>query len=377
MPMNTCLILTVLLGLSLVREWDRPRFKLLLFMVAATLLYTGHYLFFNKVEAAIPVSDTIYCFCNLAVYPLYFMYIEELTLHYPNYRRQALYLLPSVVCFLAVGILYMLMDGTQTQQFIRGFLFGDEYSALTGYAWWQGMAHLVAKIIFALQIPPIMVIGWRHITAYNRLVENNYADIEDKMLLGIKTLLTLFVIASVVSFACNIIGRFRFVDSQWLLAIPSTFFTTLLLLIGHIGLQQRFYVQDVEEEALEPIIPLSPLSVPKEEMLKERIFQLVEQEKLYLRPNLKINDLAQLLNTNRNYIYQAVNVGMGMSFSEYINQKRIEHAKQAIEENPHVLLSEVAAKSGFSSTSTFYRNFKQFEGYSPSDFQQQALEKEK
>ena len=124
---------------------------------------------------------------------------------------------------------------------------------------------------------------------------------------------------------------------------------------------------------MEPIDPLPQLSQYKEEMLRERIFQLVEEEKLYLKPNLKINDLAKLLNSNRNYIYQAINVGIGLSFSDYINQKRIEHAKQALMENPHVLLTEVATNSGFSSISTFYRNFRMFEGYSPSDFQQQCL----
>ena len=373
MPMNVCLILTFLIGLSLIHEWDRPKFKLLLFMVTATLLYTGHYIFFNRVEAAIPVSDTIYSFCNLAVYPLYFMYIEELTQHRPDYRRQAFYLLPSVVGFLAVGTLYLLMDENETQLFVH-HLFGNKFSTLTGLAWWQGVVHMAAKIVFALQIPPILVIGWRHITDYNRLIENNYADTEDKMLSRIKTLLILFVIAAVVSFVCNIIGRISFVDSLWLLAVPSAFFSTLILLIGHIGLQQRFYIQDIEEEALEPDASPALLTLPKEEVLRERICQLVEEEKLYLRPNLKINDLAQLLNTNRNYIYQAINVGMGISFSDFINQKRIEHAKQAIEDNPHILLAEIAAKSGFSSTSTFYRNFKQIEGYSPSDFQQQALE---
>ena len=372
MPMNVCLILTLLIGLSLIHEWDRPRFKLLLFMVTATLLYSGHFIFFNKVEEAIPVSDTIYCFCNLAVYPLYFMYIEELTQHRPDYRRQVFYLLPSVLCFLTVGTLYLLMNETETQQFIH-HLFGNKFSTLTGLAWWQGMTHMAAKIVFALQIPPIMVISWRHITAYNRVIENNYADTEDKTLSRIKTLLTLFLIASVVSFACNIIGRLSFVYSMWLLAIPSVFFSTLILLIGHIGLQQRFYIQNIEEEDLEPITPVSQLPNLKEEMLRERIFQVVEEEKLYLKYNLKINDLAQLLSTNRNYIYQAINVGMGISFSEYINQKRIEYAKKAIEENPKALLSEVATKSGFSSVSTFYRNFRQIEGYSPSDFQQQCL----
>ena len=61
---------------------------------------------------------------------------------------------------------------------------------------------------------------------------------------------------------------------------------------------------------------------------------------------------------------------MGVSFTYYINQKRIEYAVQQMEENPKALLTEVSLKSGFTSTSAFYRNFKTFIGCSPSKYQQ-------
>ena len=45
----------------------------------------------------IPLTDTLYSFCNPAVFPLYYLYIEELTEHRPNRLRQALCMLPSEV----------------------------------------------------------------------------------------------------------------------------------------------------------------------------------------------------------------------------------------------------------------------------------------
>ena len=92
---------------------------------------------------------------------------------------------------------------------------------------------------------------------------------------------------------------------------------------------------------------------------------MVDGERLYLQPNLKINDLAQRLNTNREYIYRAINIGMGLSFADFINSRRIDYAARLLEDNPQTLLSEVVHKAGFSSPSAFYRNWKRFKDYSP------------
>ena len=368
LPIFVCSILAVLLGLNLCQKWNSPQFRLLLFMVAATLLYIGHYVFFNHESGIIPVTDTLYNFCNLAVFPLFFIYIEELTARHPDRRIQLLYLLPAFLCSLCVGVLYMLMDATEIAQFIARHLYHDEYITLTGLAWWQGLVHMVVKIVFALEIPPVLIYGRKFINDYHLAVENNYSNTDYKMLTSIKSLLTLLVLVSVISFLCNIIGRYQFVGSIALLAVPSITFSILILLIGHIGIHQQFYIKDIveEEERADELLR------EKKYDLKKSISRLIEEEKLYLMPNLKTEDLAKRLNTNRNYIYQAINVEMGVSFSTLINRKRVEYAVRLIDKEPNLQLNDVAMKSGFSSASAFYRNFKLFMDCSPSDYQQKA-----
>ena len=369
LPMMVCAILSGLLGLSLLRKWDRPRFNLLLFMVAATCLYWGHGVFFYHQTELIPFSDSLYCFCNPAVFPLFLLYIEELTLRQPNRRWHIACLLPSVICFTTVAMLYMMMDQEETADFIDHHLYNNEPFKLTGLAWWQGIAHIAVRIVFALEIPLVLYVGWRHISEYNQTIENYYSNTEGKLLSHLKVILFLFAITSLLSFVFNAIGRHYFTHSLWLLAVPSVLFSTILILIGHIGLHQQFHIQDIkseEEKEPEQSTP-EPIS---ENKLSEAIKHLVDGEKLFLLPNLKIDDLAKRLNTNRNYVYQAINVGMGLSFTTYINQRRIEYAKHLIEENPKALLTEISLKSGFTSTSAFYRNFKTFIGCSPSKYQQ-------
>ena len=131
------------------------------------------------------------------------------------------------------------------------------------------------------------------------------------------------------------------------------------------GLSQQFSVQDIEPEVFQ-----NADSVPDEggySELLERIIKLVNDEKLFLYPNLKVSDLAKQLNSNRNYIYHAINVEMGTSFSDYINGLRVDYASRLLEERSELSINDVMTKSGFTSSSAFYRNFKKFKGITPTE----------
>ena len=380
-PMYVCGTLAVLLGFSISYRWDRPRFLLLIFMLAATLLYMGQLTFFNHIDSAIPITDTLYCFCNPAIFPLFLIYIEELVLKNPSRRRQLLYLLPATLCGISAGALYVLMDKTEISTFIYHHIYGSGLIGPKGYVRALALVHLTVKIVFALEILPVCFASWRYINTYNRKIENYYSNTEDKTLHPIKPLLSLFVIASMISFAYSFIGRNYFAESIWLVTIPAATFSTLILLIGYFGLYQQFSVSNLEEDdkfasnrlqqVTELITQTQDIQVSPADMdyLANEIRRLMEQEKIFLHSNLKLNDLAMMLNTNRNYIYNAINKEIGLSFSDYVNMKRIQYASDLIDRNPKVILADVAQKSGFSSASSFYRNFKSIMGCTPSEYQ--------
>ena len=365
LPMIVCGVLSVLIALSLYDHSNLAKKRLLVFMVTATVLYLAHFMYFNRQTSVIPLTDTLYCFCNPAVFPLYYLYIEELTEYRPNRWRQALCLLPSILCFLAVGVIYLLMDDEETALFIRHYLYADEYGSLSGLAWWQVIAHLVVRIVFAIQIPLVLFYGFRRISAYNTVVESNYSDIEGKRIVRIKTLLVLFAVTSLVAFVFNLIGRQRFIDGPEPLTFPAILFSMLLLLIGHVGLNQHFSVQDIDAEVFQEADMMQETKADSE--LLEGIRKLVSDEKLFLYPNLKVSDLAIRLHSNRNYIHHAINVEMGTSFSDYINSQRIDYASKLLEEHPELSINDVMMKSGFTSSSAFYRNFKKFKGITPTE----------
>lgn len=97
--------------------------------------------------------------------------------------------------------------------------------------------------------------------------------------------------------------------------------------------------------------------------------RLVEEEKLYLKKNLTLADLAQALETNRTYVSSYLSQVRGETFYDYINRMRIECVSiPMMQEHPEYKLDYVASESGFASISTFRRAFIKLTGQTPGQF---------
>lgn len=390
MPIIVCAVFAMLMLLDL--RGRRERYVLAIFFIVATLLYLGHGIFFSRILPLIPLSDTIYSFCNLAVYPLYYLYLESVTSD--NLRglriRKRIALLPAVACSLTVGLLYLLMNDEDTNLFIHSYLYEVETSELTGMAWWQTVAHMVTKSIFALQIIPVVHFGSRSIVKFNQRVEASFADTEGRSLHRQKVLLWIFLATSLASFICNIIGRQWFDSSAWLLSVPSVLFSALLFCVGREGLMLNFSIQEIMEAEQEEMPNEEKDSEASDEALAtnddtvsaieqsdhllqietnrtsakgrkmEHIVQRIVDEQLYLQPDLQLNGLATLLCTNRTYISDAIRKEKGMTFYEFINDLRIQHAQKLMKEYPEMAIYEIYTQSGYSNYPTFRRNFVRF-----------------
>ena len=346
---------------------------MLTFMVVATTLYVCHFVFFNHLYGWMPVTDAIYCMTNLSVFPLYYLYIKEVTEEQNQKHWQVTLLIPALLAGATTGALYTLMDTQEAQSFISTFLYQGSTEGLDSLAWAQAITHICVKIIFALQIPLILMKGIQKIKRFDKMVESNYADTEFRKMHMTKTILVLFIVACIISFTANIFGKEYFDTAPWLVAIPSVTFSTLLFLLGYAGHKQDFTINRLILETACDVTPsaYTGASTPKEERRynigksKRNIAETIETERLFLQQDLKINDIAKLLRTNRDYIYQAINVRMGMSFSEYINRLRVNYATQLMKDTPEMSTNEVAFRSGFSSLASFYRNFKTYQNCPP------------
>ena len=371
LPMFACGFWAILIGCTLYFDGrNRGYLMLLLFMVMATLLYAGHCAFLNHFYSDMPVLDSLYSFANLAVYPLFYIYIVSITSPESQLRHTWLYFIPSAVIGIMVSAIYIMMPPQELDSFVRIISYNEDFGSGTGLCKMMGYTRLAAKAVFAIEVVAVLIAGSLKITAYNKSIEAYYADTEGKKLTAFQWYMYLFTACSLASIIFNFIGRSRFDSSAWMMAIPSLLFSSLLFGLGFIGFRQSFTIDHFEqEESADEIIPESASASKQEKPLIERIEEVVTKRQLYLRHNLKISDVAAELCTNRLYVSTAINEEMGISFSDYINRKRVNYAIHLMSVNPQLTIYEIADLSGFSSDKSFYRNFKNITGKSPKELQ--------
>lgn len=107
--------------------------------------------------------------------------------------------------------------------------------------------------------------------------------------------------------------------------------------------------------------------------ISDKLSTVFKAEKLYKNPNLKLNDLAKKLTISPHQLSQFVNDNLQKSFNQYINEFRIEEAKELMQKNHHFTLEAIGNEAGFSSKSTFYSTFKKNVGVTPAQFRKQNL----
>ena len=103
----------------------------------------------------------------------------------------------------------------------------------------------------------------------------------------------------------------------------------------------------------------------------QSIVALLEKEKLYLVPEFNLQTLSTRLASNQKYISQAINEHSGTNFAGMVNRYRIQEARKLILSAPvdqPVNLNDVAFRAGFNNRVSFYRNFKEETGFTPSEF---------
>jgi AraC-like DNA-binding protein len=97
---------------------------------------------------------------------------------------------------------------------------------------------------------------------------------------------------------------------------------------------------------------------------------LIAREKPYLNPDLDLPLLAKMADMTRNRLSFLINACAGQSFSDYVNDLRVEEAKDYIESGECASILEVAFRSGFNSKATFYNAFKRATGRSPTTYRE-------
>lgn len=107
---------------------------------------------------------------------------------------------------------------------------------------------------------------------------------------------------------------------------------------------------------------LLPAETTKLNPLLREILRYIDDN---LTANLSVEKVANTFFISPSWITHSFGKYLAIGFSEYVNRKKILHAKRMI--NDGVPVTEAAAKCGFDNYSTFYLQYKKIIGESPSE----------
>lgn len=135
------------------------------------------------------------------------------------------------------------------------------------------------------------------------------------------------------------------------------------------------YIKLTKESAPQNSNTEKPLS--KESILYARFEKYMEEEEVFKNFDLDREDIALALGTNRQYLVDAVKSETGKTFMDYVNDYRLDYAKQQLVTDISTPVANIMQGSGFSSSTTFYRLFKEKFGMTPNELRKIKIDLEK
>lgn len=106
----------------------------------------------------------------------------------------------------------------------------------------------------------------------------------------------------------------------------------------------------------------------------EEMEKIMEQKLLFLQPDFNIKQLASAMGvTQKKLLATFKQHPQSISFNDYVNQKRVNHACMLLKKHPEYTVEAIAADSGFSSSITFYRWFEKLIGMKPKEYRKKEL----
>lgn len=240
-------------------------------------------------------------------------------------------------------------------------------------------SHLIYPVvqIFTLTVSTFLLI-WLScsIKKYNKMLRDNMGNIEYFDLHWGTILMVLLYIVQLIWaveslsqhnwFTVSVADRNLIFDTIWCFITMAY----VVLIMNKIILQQVFVVSAQDNTTTD-----NPEETPSEEYYKilnnSDIDLDIKTNKYYLDATLTLQKLATHLGTNRQYLSNYINRVKGKTFYEYINDFRLEEAKNILDnwDNEHPRsMDDIAALSGFNSYSTFLRSFVKKYDVSPSKY---------
>ena len=147
-----------------------------------------------------------------------------------------------------------------------------------------------------------------------------------------------------------------------------------------------FLKKNVHKQQSHPLVAGYKLNNPASSFLYEgnevveiadKLLELYEFDKPYLKAGFKLSELVNILGTNRNYLSRTINNYLRINFNQLNNYYRVREACLVFLDNTDITFKDWMEKAGFCSSSSFSGCFSYYVGISPVRWRKEVLQRMK
>ncbi len=157
----------------------------------------------------------------------------------------------------------------------------------------------------------------------------------------------------------------------WFFIASNFIYAGFYLAINFLGLSQQDIYTRAEADRNRPDAMQATNGIPPEirRKLREELETLMETQREYRNPELRLDSVARRLNTNRTYLSTVIREDFGNNFIGFVNSYRVREAKEALSKGAVLIpIVEISERVGFKSLSSFNAFFKRETGTSPAQY---------
>jgi AraC-like DNA-binding protein len=358
------------------------------------------------------INSPLILFVFLTSVELFFQYIyaSELIFQYPHllyisepfsmlsgvliffYARNilsgAFILRKSDLLFFIPFLLYVIYYFPSYNQSAEDKVFDiiDFYNA--GISWDENLYEWIAEVIVTI---PFLIFSVRLSNKYHKRIKENFSDISKISYKVVRNLVIAFAVLYFLEILTIILAYTKPQIAVSLNSFLFVFVIGIVYMLGYDALVRKntetvklIYIQENQSHETSEVriktenseIEITPKykknSLPDSKLneISKKIECYITNEKPYRNPELRLNDLALLIQEHPHHVSQVINDTYKKNFYDFINFYRIEESKILLKSHEFnkFTITAIGFEVGFNSKSAFYSSFKKLANITPVQF---------
>lgn len=314
--------------------------------------------------------DVVDATLGLTFLPFVHLYFRSLTNETPIGRKEYLWFLPGLFVGISSMILYICMGDSQATNYMKAII--TDHSNLRNYSAPVYKIHFAINVVLYYTILLIQIFftlkyTLSGLTNYRQQFNESSSNEDKQSLNSIKSILVGVFVLSVIYLlgffeSCLFYHRYPLLIHLLVFGLAVACFY-----INHHVSQVKYSVDFLTINATmveTGCVQKSALIIKKgrRDEIIHRINSLLDVDEIFLKKDLRLDDVVRLTHVNRTYISLLISEEYNCSFSELVNRRRIDYAQKLVSSNPKLSHVYIAEKSGFAHASSFSRIFKKQTG---------------